>query len=191
MFKGDFTKRCWSCSVRVEASSVIVRLNVQICEPSPPVMLCTCMINRWTGGGQSFLHLPPAVWNPITVWSHRKITVNLSVCPQSELSPPLLIELPLRCLVLCAQVHAGMWRRNGFSLINQVSQMETKLYSVSVKVFSFYILDFIGTSKFVKPFRMTCSVYIRPKTWSDSDTVKWDKWNSLKQIKQNYTYTSI
>ncbi|XP_054456665.1 E3 ubiquitin-protein ligase UBR2-like [Anoplopoma fimbria] len=35
-------------------------------------------------------------------------------------SPPLLIELPLRCLVLCAQVHAGMWRRNGFSLINQI-----------------------------------------------------------------------
>jgi E3 ubiquitin-protein ligase UBR2 len=33
----------------------------------------------------------------------------------------MLIEHPLRCLVLCAQVHAGMWRRNGFSLVNQVS----------------------------------------------------------------------
>ncbi|XP_032367647.1 E3 ubiquitin-protein ligase UBR2-like isoform X2 [Etheostoma spectabile] len=40
--------------------------------------------------------------------------------PLGELSPPLLIELPLRCLVLCAKVHAGMWRRNGFSLINQI-----------------------------------------------------------------------
>ncbi|XP_056465320.1 E3 ubiquitin-protein ligase UBR2 isoform X1 [Gadus chalcogrammus] len=40
--------------------------------------------------------------------------------PLSELSPPMLIEHPLRCLVLCAQVHAGMWRRNGFSLINQI-----------------------------------------------------------------------
>uniref|UniRef100_A0A3P8UV54 E3 ubiquitin-protein ligase n=1 Tax=Cynoglossus semilaevis TaxID=244447 RepID=A0A3P8UV54_CYNSE len=40
--------------------------------------------------------------------------------PLGELSPPILIELPLRCLVLCAQVHAGMWRRNGFSLINQI-----------------------------------------------------------------------
>ncbi|KAK7880180.1 hypothetical protein WMY93_033162 [Mugilogobius chulae] len=40
--------------------------------------------------------------------------------PLGELSPPLLVELPLRCLVLCAQVHAGMWRRNGFSLINQI-----------------------------------------------------------------------
>ncbi|XP_038154289.1 E3 ubiquitin-protein ligase UBR2 [Cyprinodon tularosa] len=40
--------------------------------------------------------------------------------PLGELSPHLLIELPLRCLVLCAQVHAGMWRRNGFSLINQI-----------------------------------------------------------------------
>uniref|UniRef100_A0A8C1UEU4 E3 ubiquitin-protein ligase n=1 Tax=Cyprinus carpio TaxID=7962 RepID=A0A8C1UEU4_CYPCA len=38
----------------------------------------------------------------------------------SELSPPMLIEHPLRCLVLCAQVHAGMWRRNGFSLVNQI-----------------------------------------------------------------------
>uniref|UniRef100_A0A6Q2XMY6 E3 ubiquitin-protein ligase n=1 Tax=Esox lucius TaxID=8010 RepID=A0A6Q2XMY6_ESOLU len=34
--------------------------------------------------------------------------------------PPMLIEHPLRCLVLCAQVHAGMWRRNGFSLVNQI-----------------------------------------------------------------------
>ncbi|XP_043917807.1 E3 ubiquitin-protein ligase UBR2 isoform X2 [Protopterus annectens] len=40
--------------------------------------------------------------------------------PLSELSPPMLIEHPLRCLVLSAQVHAGMWRRNGFSLVNQV-----------------------------------------------------------------------
>ncbi|KAG8443710.1 hypothetical protein GDO86_009037 [Hymenochirus boettgeri] len=40
--------------------------------------------------------------------------------PFSELSPPMLIEHPLRSLVLCAQVHAGMWRRNGFSLVNQV-----------------------------------------------------------------------
>ncbi|XP_061601978.1 E3 ubiquitin-protein ligase UBR2 isoform X2 [Cololabis saira] len=40
--------------------------------------------------------------------------------PLGELAPPLLMELPLRCLVLCAQVHAGMWRRNGFSLINQI-----------------------------------------------------------------------
>uniref|UniRef100_A0A8D1JLI8 E3 ubiquitin-protein ligase n=1 Tax=Sus scrofa TaxID=9823 RepID=A0A8D1JLI8_PIG len=46
--------------------------------------------------------------------------------PLSELSPPMLIEHPLRCLVLCAQVHAGMWRRNGFSLVNQtgVSMMD-------------------------------------------------------------------
>lgn len=48
------------------------------------------------------------------------VFVNVCVRSQGELSPPLLIELPLRCLVLCAQVHAGMWRRNGFSLINQV-----------------------------------------------------------------------
>uniref|UniRef100_A0A8B9C8Q5 E3 ubiquitin-protein ligase n=1 Tax=Anser brachyrhynchus TaxID=132585 RepID=A0A8B9C8Q5_9AVES len=46
--------------------------------------------------------------------------VLLSKTEVSELSPPMLIEHPLRCLVLCAQVHAGMWRRNGFSLVNQI-----------------------------------------------------------------------
>uniref|UniRef100_A0A671S0N4 E3 ubiquitin-protein ligase n=1 Tax=Sinocyclocheilus anshuiensis TaxID=1608454 RepID=A0A671S0N4_9TELE len=44
----------------------------------------------------------------------------LSKTEVSELSPPMLIEHPLRCLILCAQVHAGMWRRNGFSLVNQI-----------------------------------------------------------------------
>ncbi|XP_028324302.1 E3 ubiquitin-protein ligase UBR2 [Gouania willdenowi] len=75
--------------------------------------------------------------------SQEKVSIHLPVCrmlaglhvllsrmdvasrfpeqlPLGELSPPLLMELPLRCLVLCAQVHAGMWRRNGFSLINQI-----------------------------------------------------------------------
>lgn len=32
----------------------------------------------------------------------------------------LLVEYPLRCLVLVAQVAAEMWRRNGLSLISQV-----------------------------------------------------------------------
>jgi len=31
-----------------------------------------------------------------------------------------LIEPSLRSAVLIAQVHAGMWRRNGFSVIDQV-----------------------------------------------------------------------
>ncbi|XP_072313992.1 E3 ubiquitin-protein ligase UBR1 isoform X2 [Eucyclogobius newberryi] len=32
----------------------------------------------------------------------------------------LLVELPLRCVVLAAQVSAEMWRRNGLSLVSQV-----------------------------------------------------------------------
>lgn len=91
------------------------------------------------------LKLPPISlnsfhWSVICLSDH--LFIFLSACwkmrfndwcvnAQGELSPPLLIELPLRCLVLCAQVHAGMWRRNGFSLINQVSDSET------VKVFGF------------------------------------------------------
>lgn len=34
--------------------------------------------------------------------------------------PVLLMEYPLRTQVMVAQVHAGMWRRNGYSLLNQI-----------------------------------------------------------------------
>ena len=34
---------------------------------------------------------------------------------------PLLMEDSVRCLVLVAQSQAGMWKRNGYSLLNQVT----------------------------------------------------------------------
>ncbi|XP_026856016.2 E3 ubiquitin-protein ligase UBR1 isoform X2 [Electrophorus electricus] len=40
------------------------------------------------------------------------------VDPQLDL--PALVEQPLRCVVLAAQVSAEMWRRNGLSLVSQV-----------------------------------------------------------------------
>ncbi|XP_053476018.1 E3 ubiquitin-protein ligase UBR2-like [Ictalurus furcatus] len=47
--------------------------------------------------------------------SKTEVTCSL----QCVLSPPMVIEHPLCCLVLCAQVHAGMWTRNE-TLSNQV-----------------------------------------------------------------------
>ena len=42
----------------------------------------------------------------------------------SSLEPPLtlieLMEMPLRTLVMISQFRASMWRRNGFSLVNQI-----------------------------------------------------------------------
>ncbi|GAB6018583.1 hypothetical protein CHUAL_000274 [Chamberlinius hualienensis] len=35
-------------------------------------------------------------------------------------TPVMLMELPLKTQVMIAQVHAGMWRRNGYSLLNQI-----------------------------------------------------------------------
>uniref|UniRef100_T1JGA7 E3 ubiquitin-protein ligase n=1 Tax=Strigamia maritima TaxID=126957 RepID=T1JGA7_STRMM len=35
-------------------------------------------------------------------------------------TPEQLLEMPLRTQVMIAQVHAGMWRRNGYSLLNQI-----------------------------------------------------------------------
>ncbi|XP_074145507.1 E3 ubiquitin-protein ligase UBR1 isoform X1 [Sminthopsis crassicaudata] len=40
--------------------------------------------------------------------------------PSEDFQVELLVEYPLRCLVLVAQVGADMWRRNGLSLISQV-----------------------------------------------------------------------
>lgn len=39
---------------------------------------------------------------------------------ENKSSPKQLMELPLRTLVMMAQFRAGMWRRNGYSLLNQV-----------------------------------------------------------------------
>lgn len=39
---------------------------------------------------------------------------------QDSFQVEVLVEYPLRCLVLVAQVVAEMWRRNGLSLISQV-----------------------------------------------------------------------
>lgn len=39
---------------------------------------------------------------------------------QESFQVEVLVEYPLRCLVLVAQVVAEMWRRNGLSLISQV-----------------------------------------------------------------------
>lgn len=39
--------------------------------------------------------------------------------PMEALQPIELIEEPLRVQVLVAELHAGMWRRNGYSLVNQ------------------------------------------------------------------------
>ena len=43
-----------------------------------------------------------------------------------------LMEQPLRVIVLTAQVQAGMWRRNGFSLLNQVTWLSWSHVSVTL-----------------------------------------------------------
>lgn len=44
---------------------------------------------------------------------------NLDVGPPPIYFATLLAEFPLRCLALCAQVTAGLWRRNGISIQGQ------------------------------------------------------------------------
>lgn len=56
---------------------------------------------------------------------------------QDSFQVEVLVEYPLRCLVLVAQVVAEMWRRNGLSLISQVWR---RLSHTSVDVIHFNIL---------------------------------------------------
>ena len=78
----------------------------------------------------------------------RNIEIDLTLF-QEDFQVEVLVEYPLRCLVLVAQVVAEMWRRNGLSLISQVWQGMLFTYSLCVHfllAFSFHFL--IHSSKF-------------------------------------------
>ncbi|VDM77351.1 unnamed protein product [Strongylus vulgaris] len=45
---------------------------------------------------------------------------EISIRQQIRRMASTLYEMPLRALVLCAQASAQLWRRNGFSLVNQI-----------------------------------------------------------------------
>lgn len=49
--------------------------------------------------------------------------------------PYKLIEMPLRIFVLSAQVTAGMWRRNGYAIPNQV-HIRIQIHDIEVRKFS-------------------------------------------------------
>ncbi|XP_039257407.2 E3 ubiquitin-protein ligase UBR2-like isoform X1 [Styela clava] len=54
-------------------------------------------------------------------WSDIERNEHIASMLESNSLPPMqLMECSLRCLCLSAQVNAGMWRRNGLSLINQL-----------------------------------------------------------------------
>nr|XP_032821084.1 E3 ubiquitin-protein ligase UBR2-like isoform X2 [Petromyzon marinus] len=114
----------YALCVRVLQSSGAVPRNAA----ATPVRLALC--------GHSLLSMPYLVSRqpvsthlPMTrflagLYAMVSHTGVMSSYPEMNLlesvEPQDLAELPLRCLVLLAQVNAGMWRRNGFSLANQM-----------------------------------------------------------------------
>uniref|UniRef100_UPI00398E757E E3 ubiquitin-protein ligase UBR2 n=1 Tax=Pristiophorus japonicus TaxID=55135 RepID=UPI00398E757E len=109
---------------------LIVLLQCQSgpCDGEQPITLSMCghsldSIQYRVSQHQVSIHLPVSrLFSGLHVLlSKTEVAYRFpELLPLSELSPPLLIEHPLHCMVLCAQVHAGMWRRNGFSLVNQI-----------------------------------------------------------------------
>ncbi|UXI15210.1 hypothetical protein NH340_JMT01153 [Sarcoptes scabiei] len=66
------------------------------------------------------LYLPKHnLWNELKVGESND-AVNESKLINNVLNMECLMELPLRVQVLLGQYRAGMWRRNGYSLINQI-----------------------------------------------------------------------
>lgn len=55
-----------------------------------------------------------------------------------------LMEFPLRCQVMVAQSHAGMWRRNGYSLLHQVTMttINTRIIGQEIKIIKSVIFDY-------------------------------------------------
>lgn len=51
---------------------------------------------------------------------HYGLSFEHSELQTTKQTPEQIIEPVLRALVLISQVHAGMWRRNGYSLLNQI-----------------------------------------------------------------------
>ncbi|XP_067901224.1 E3 ubiquitin-protein ligase UBR2 isoform X1 [Heterodontus francisci] len=109
---------------------LIVLLQCQSgpCDGEQPITLSMCghtldSVQYRVSQHQVSIHLPVSrLFSGLHVLlSKTEVAYRFpELLPLSELSPPLLIEHPLHCMVLCAQVHAGMWRRNGFSLVNQI-----------------------------------------------------------------------
>ena len=67
-----------------------------------------------------FYHTSPnslsSIWHP----SHPLPFIPPSLIKQDVQSPLFLMEVSSRVLVLAAQVNAGMWKRNGYSVARQV-----------------------------------------------------------------------
>ncbi|XP_048457289.1 E3 ubiquitin-protein ligase UBR2 [Rhincodon typus] len=107
---------------------VLLQCHNGPCDGEQPITLSMCghtleSVQYRVSQHQVSIHLPVSrLFSGLHVLlSKTEVAYKFpELLPLSELSPPLLIEHPLHCMVLCAQVHAGMWRRNGFSLVNQI-----------------------------------------------------------------------
>ncbi|XP_072366231.1 E3 ubiquitin-protein ligase UBR2 isoform X3 [Scyliorhinus torazame] len=107
---------------------VLLQCHSGPCDGEQPITLSMCghtleSVQYRVSQHQVSIHLPVSrLFSGLHVLlSKTEVAYRFpELLPLSELSPPLLIEHPLHCMVLCAQVHAGMWRRNGFSLVNQI-----------------------------------------------------------------------
>ena len=60
----------------------------------------------------------------------------LFIYAQDDRLKLFLMEYPLRTLAMVAQVQAGMWRRNGYAVMNQVYRFKKSIFLCQLSNFS-------------------------------------------------------
>ncbi|XP_007891421.1 E3 ubiquitin-protein ligase UBR1 isoform X2 [Callorhinchus milii] len=108
-------------SVLSQCSNELIHCNTK--KQSATLNLCghsvSCVVSR----EPISIHLP---LSRLLAGLHAHLSRSGAIDKLEQYVPSLkfevekLMEYPLRCLVLVSQVSADMWRRNGFSLVNQV-----------------------------------------------------------------------
>ena len=64
------------------------------------------------------------------------VCTPLFIYAQDDRLKLFLMEYPLRTLAMVAQVQAGMWRRNGYAVINQVCRFKKSIFLCQLLKFS-------------------------------------------------------
>uniref|UniRef100_A0A4W3K185 E3 ubiquitin-protein ligase n=1 Tax=Callorhinchus milii TaxID=7868 RepID=A0A4W3K185_CALMI len=105
-------------SVLSQCSNELIHCNTK--KQSATLNLCghsvSCVVSR----EPISIHLP---LSRLLAGLHAHLSRSGAIDKLEQYVPSVskkLMEYPLRCLVLVSQVSADMWRRNGFSLVNQV-----------------------------------------------------------------------
>ena len=86
-----------------------------------------------------------------TAYSHHTATINkfidtLRLPEFSSFTLPVLFDTTLLTMVFAAQIKEGMWRRNGFSMYEQLSHYSNSIISKTFRDLDLFLLQFVAAA---------------------------------------------